>query len=152
MSKIYVASSWRNEFQPDVVRSLRAIGHQVYDFKDDDGFSWKEIYVDFASWDIPRYLRALSHRDAERGFSRDMAALATCEICIMVMPCGMSASLEMGWACGAGKRTAIYVPAMREPDLMVKMAHFITADLQLLEEWVGHDHERGSFVRTDSYH
>src|SRR4051812_37731805 len=31
--KVYVASSWRNDFQPGVVRALRSDGHQVYDFK-----------------------------------------------------------------------------------------------------------------------
>ena len=31
--KIYVASSWRNGFQPGVVASLRAEGYRVYDFK-----------------------------------------------------------------------------------------------------------------------
>lgn len=31
--KIYVASSWRNQYQPEVVATLRAVGHEVYDFK-----------------------------------------------------------------------------------------------------------------------
>ena len=33
MAKIYVASSWRNVFQQDVVNILRDLGHEVYDFK-----------------------------------------------------------------------------------------------------------------------
>lgn len=33
MAKIYVASSWRNVFQQDVVDILRNLGHEVYDFK-----------------------------------------------------------------------------------------------------------------------
>ena len=33
MAKIYVASSWRNVFQQDVVDILRDLGHEVYDFK-----------------------------------------------------------------------------------------------------------------------
>ena len=31
--KIYVASSWRNEYYPEVVRQLREAGHEVYDFR-----------------------------------------------------------------------------------------------------------------------
>ena len=46
-----------------------------------------------------------------------------------VMPCGVSASLEAGWACGAGKLVIVYVPGLREPDLMVKMADMVTNDL-----------------------
>ena len=29
--KIYVASSWRNEYYPEVVNALRNAGHDVYD-------------------------------------------------------------------------------------------------------------------------
>ena len=28
---IYVASSWRNEYYPEVVKALREAGHEVYD-------------------------------------------------------------------------------------------------------------------------
>lgn len=31
--KIYVASSWRNTYQPHAVNRLRALGHEVYDFR-----------------------------------------------------------------------------------------------------------------------
>lgn len=45
--RIYVASSWRNERQPEVVARLRAEGHEVYDFRrpngQQDGFHWSEI-------------------------------------------------------------------------------------------------------------
>lgn len=41
--KIYVASSWRNERQPEVVEHLRSFGYEVYDFRNpapgDTGFS-----------------------------------------------------------------------------------------------------------------
>lgn len=30
--KVYVASSWRNSYQPEVVKALRLSGHDVYDF------------------------------------------------------------------------------------------------------------------------
>jgi hypothetical protein len=31
--KIYVAGSWRNIYQPEAVRRLRELGHEVYDFR-----------------------------------------------------------------------------------------------------------------------
>jgi hypothetical protein len=40
--KIYVASSWRCQFQPDVVKKLRALGHEVYDFRG-PGTGWGEV-------------------------------------------------------------------------------------------------------------
>ena len=33
--RIYVASSWRNEYYPEVVAKLREAGHDVYDFHND---------------------------------------------------------------------------------------------------------------------
>ncbi len=141
--KIYVASSWRNQFQPEVVHSLRLEGHDVYDFRGSGdgwgcggdgpgGFSWSECDPNWQSWpdDIPRYLAALQHHRAVEGFYRDMNALLACDVCLMVMPCGPSASMEMGWACGAGRLVIVYIPAMREPDLMVKMADYVGSDFQ----------------------
>lgn len=134
--KIYVASSWRNEYQPGVVEQLRADGHKVYDFKDSDGFHWTEVDGGWKDWpqDIPKYLAGLNHPCAERGFHRDMTALRECDVCVYVMPCGVSASLEAGWAKGAGKPVFVYVPGLREPDLMVKMADLITDDFQKIRD------------------
>lgn len=137
--KIYVASSWRNEFQPLVCAELREDDHDVYDFRHpepgNDGFSWRAIHPDWQNWTVPQYLEALRHPIAEHGFGLDMDALKAADVCIMVMPCGMSASLETGYAVGAGKPTAVYVPGMREADLMVKMADFVTDDLAALCNW-----------------
>lgn len=137
--KIYVASSWRNNYQPQVVDSLRREGHEVYDFKDADGFHWSEVDPNWQQWkdDVPKYIEGLRHRCADRGFNRDMTALKECEACVYVMPCGVSASLEAGWACGAGKRVLFYVPELREPDLMVKMGEMVTDDLSEIIEALG---------------
>lgn len=140
--RIYVASSWRNTLQPEVVAALRADRHEVYDFKGPGdgwglggegagGFSWSEIDPEWKEWvkDVPSYLKALDHPRAVEGFTRDMNALRRSDVCVMVMPCGPSASMEMGWACGAGRKVIVYIPSMREPDLMVKMANYVTDSL-----------------------
>lgn len=127
--KIYVASSWRNNFQPGVVEALRIAGHEVFDFRGEEGFSWREVDENWLNWTPAEYMRGLLHPCAERGFARDMKALDWCEACVYVMPCGPSASMEMGYARGQGKLTIAYVPALREPDLMIKMAHLITTDI-----------------------
>lgn len=147
--KIYVASSWRNTYQQETVQRLRALGHEVYDFREDGdgwglgvhgpgGFSWSEVDHYWQSWpdDVNRYRAGLDHPRAIEGFNRDMDALKRCDACIMVMPCGPSASMEMGWACGAKKLVAVYMPAIREPDLMVKMADLITTRWDNIELWL----------------
>jgi len=144
--KIYVSSSWRNGYQHDVVEKLRALGHEVYDFRGggdgwhpddgDGGFAWSSIDPHWKDWTPEAYVRALSHPLAEAGFNRDMDALRKSDCCIMVMPCGPSASMEMGWAVGAKKIVAVYAPDIREPDLMVKMAGCVTTRWDTIELWL----------------
>jgi hypothetical protein len=126
--RIYVATSWRNDFQPEIVKDLRAAGHEVYNFRDEEGFHWTEVDPNWKDWKPSEYIWGLKQPAAERGFKRDMDALKWCEACVYVMPCGPSASMEMGYAKGAGKIVIVYIPALREPDLMVKMADHITND------------------------
>ncbi len=136
MRRVYVASSWRNEHHQQVVQALRKDGHEVYDFKDKEGFHWSEISTEWQSWDPSTYVAALTLPQAERGFNRDMNALITCDVCVYVMPCGVSASLEAGWACGAGKRVYAYIPVLNEPELMLKMVHTVTEDLDEIRRLV----------------
>lgn len=109
--KIYVASSWRNDFQPAVVTLLRTAGFEVYDFRhphpDDNGFHWTEVDHNWRRWTPRQYVEALEHPIAQRGFTNDMDALRACDACVLVLPCGRSAHLELGWAAGAGKRTYV---------------------------------------------
>jgi hypothetical protein len=66
----------------------------------------------------------MSDSRIERGFDYDMTALRNCDALVMVQPCGRSAALELGWACGAGKPTIVLL-ADGEPELMLRMAdHF----------------------------
>ena len=63
--KIYVASSWRNIYQPAVVRKLRELGHEVYDFRDpapgNYGFAWSQIDPDWQNWTPDEYVKCLEH-------------------------------------------------------------------------------------------
>lgn len=117
---IYVASSWRNAIQPSVVHALRAAGHEVYDFKNpapgEHGFSWSEIDPEWKRWSPEKFRVALTHPVAQHGFSLDMDALKRCDACVLVMPCGRSAHLELGWATGAKKLTVVYFPLLTEPE------------------------------------
>lgn len=121
---IYVASSWRNEFQPEVVQALRKAGHEVYDFRHpvdgDNGFHWSDIDPEWQEWTPDAYREHLNHPLARQGFFKDMDALRDCAICVLVQPCGISAHLELGWAEGAGKATAVLLK-QGEPELMYKM-------------------------------
>ncbi len=131
--KIYVASSWRNARQPEVVAVLRADGHQVYDFRNpgpgDHGFHWSEIDPEWKDWSPEEYRERLAHPLAETGFRSDMDALKAADCVVAVQPFGRSAALELGWACGAGKETFLLLDS-GEPELMVKMVRHVCVSLE----------------------
>ena len=112
--KIYVASSWRNEFQPSVVEELRKLGHEVYDFRNpkegDNGFHWSNIDENWQNWSPKEYVKALNHPIAVDRFNSDFKAMVWADCCIMVLPCGRSANTEAGWMKGAGKPVFIFQP------------------------------------------
>jgi hypothetical protein len=138
-SKIYVASSWRNEKQPAVVSALKAQGHAVYDFRNpkdgDNGFHWSEIDPNWQSWTTEEYRTHLDHAIAKRGFQNDFDAMEWADTFVLVQPCGRSAHLELGWACGAEKKTCILLDN-GEPELMIKMVDFIAIDLDEVIQWL----------------
>lgn len=120
--KIYVASSWRNPHQPLVVERLRADGHEVYDFRHpgeaEVGFSWSDVDRNWQGWSVAQFAEGLRHERARIAFMRDSQALEWCELCLLVLPSGMSAHLEAGWCAGRGKPVRVYAPELREAELM----------------------------------
>lgn len=129
-ARVYVASSWRNILQPTIVRALRACGHEVYDFRhpapDDDGFSWKSIDPDWEKWTPEQYRDALRHPIAKAGYLHDITALRWCDVCVLVLPSGRSASWEFGYAMGQGKRGVVVQFENVEPELMYSEAELVS--------------------------
>ena len=134
--KVYVASSWRNDAQPGVVNALRGAGHEVYDFRNPhqngSGFHWSDISPQWESWTPETFIEGLEHPLARKGFDSDYQALDWADAVVMVMPCGRSSHLELGYAAGQKKTTVIMVTE-DEPELMYKMAtHLVTSTQQML--------------------
>ena len=134
---IYVASSWRNERQPEIVAALKRAGHEVYDFRNpapgNTGFNWREIDPDWKNWAMERYRLMLNHPVAIKGFKTDMEALDWSDACVLVLPCGRSSHLELGYAVGRQKITCILL-GDGEPELMNKMAdHICTGISEVIE-------------------
>ena len=136
MARIYVASSWRNPYFPEVVTRLREAGHEVYDFRNPPhggaGFHWTDIDPDAPAWTYAQYAEGLHHPLAERQFQADIDALTWADTCVLVLPCGRSAHTEAGWMAGAGKRVIAYIPEMVEPELMYKLFDGVAGSLDEL--------------------
>ena len=136
MAKIYVASSWRNQYYPEVVAKLRDAGHEVYDFRNPphggNGFRWSDIDENASSWSFKEYAEGLRHPKAERQFTADIEALKWADTCVLVLPCGRSAHTEAGWMAGAAKRVIAYIPETVEPELMYKLFDGVVGSLDEL--------------------
>ena len=82
LRKIYVASSWRNGYYPEVVEKLREAGHEVYDFRNppsgDPGFKWSSVSEDYMEWSPAQYRDMLQHPKAVRQFHNDIEAMEAC--------------------------------------------------------------------------
>lgn len=138
--RVYVASSWRNPRQPTVVAELRKAGFDVYDFRaptpDQHGFNWAEVDSDWQRWTPEDFREALQHPAAARGFRLDMGALAAADATVLVLPCGRSAHLELGYAVGLGQKTFILCDAtLDQPELLYLMVTRICLHTdELIEE------------------
>lgn len=142
---IYVASSWRNGYQPGIVRLLRAAGHRVYDFRNPTagparegargigtGFRWSEADPEWQQWTPGRFVRALEHPISVRGFDADYNAMCAADTCVLLLPCGRSAHLEAGYFVGARKELFLLMPEPMEPELMYRMATAVCLDVDEL--------------------
>lgn len=155
--RIYVASSWRCVMQPAVVAALRSAQFEVYDFKNpregDHGFHWSDVMPSYTKVgigspeqlaDATEYVEALSHPISEAGFKSDFDAMEWADTCVLVLPCGRSAHLELGWFVGQHKRTAILLDGDLNdgkvtPELMYKMVDYVAPSLFDLLGWLGVD-------------
>lgn len=153
---VYVASSWRNPMHTAVCAALRSAKIDHYDFRNPPngaGFGWPEVKTSEkisvgahsigakgSDWEsIDDYLAMLTHERAIEGFEADFNAMMQADVFLLVLPCGKSAHLELGWAVGQRKYTAILAEDPIEPELMYRMVDYISPDLFDLLGWLGVD-------------
>lgn len=143
--------------EPIVFESFRGLGYWEPDL-DRDPMVWRHRKGGYAGCDfsgrrfatpaaikpkgsdweqVDEYLRMVEHPRAIEGFDSDFAAMEKADTFVLVLPCGKSAHLELGWAVGAGKRTAILLEDPVEPELMYRMVDYLAPSLIDLLGWLG---------------
>jgi len=142
---IYIASSWKNPIQPEVVKTLRDEGFHVYDFRNpfyplypndhNKGFSWTDIDPMWKAWSFNGYMQGLKHISSIAGYNADLTGMKRADVCVLVLPSGRSAHIEAGWFKGAGKKLIIFQSTMVKfeaetgAELMYLMADLITSNI-----------------------
>lgn len=139
MSKIYIASSWKNAGNVRAIaEALRDEGFQVDDFTDPSKgryvFNWREIEEDVMKLDAVAFIK---DERTQRAFKEDKGKIEWADVLVMVLPAGNSSHLEMGYAAGLGKRTIIFAPdgfPKGHFDTMYGFANLLTDDVVALVE------------------
>lgn len=143
--KIYVASSWRNNYYPIACNELKNAGHEIYDFRNPgqgkQGFSWDFIDRNWKQWTPELYAFLLkNHPEAAKGFKNDFDAMNWADTFVLIMPAGRSAHLEIGWASGADKDSFVLLNDTEfEPDLMYLCCTDIFVEMDKLLERLKYD-------------
>ena len=134
MARIYVSSSWKNEYQPVLVEELRKRGHKVYDFQHpsgrDDHNVWESVsdrmglgrnYM-LGSISPKDFKSMLIDKEAVSRFDEHFAAMQDADTCILLLPCGRSSHVEAGYMNGLGKRVFVMDTSNESvPELMYLM-------------------------------
>jgi hypothetical protein len=97
---VYVASSRWNHLQQAVVGALRFLKIPHYDFRNPEagnhGF-WQNIDPEWKQWTPQQWREGLRNPISQKAFHLDLTALRKADVGVLVLPCGISASLEAGY-------------------------------------------------------
>jgi hypothetical protein len=137
---IYIIGSLSNPVVETVADRLREEGFDVFD-------QWRaaqgDYWADYAKRRGMTFREAIAMDFTETAFQFDMRYLRKASSCVLVMPAGRSAGIELGWMLGQGKKGYIlYDGEPERPDLMAKMATGIYFSVEeLINELKSSEHQ-----------
>jgi hypothetical protein len=85
---------------------------------------------------LPRTCEILLYPLAQVGFAQDKLALQMADITVLVLPCGRSAHLELGYAVRVGQRTPVLMLESCEAELMYLWADRVCLSMHELLAWL----------------
>lgn len=126
MRKVYIGGSLAN---PEIIRITKVVqeaGHDPFSSWFTPGPEADEHWRDYEKALGYSYREALRRPAAQNIFHFDKRHIDASDIFVMVMPCGKSAHLELGYAVGQGLKTIVYMPEEPERfDVMMAFADSI---------------------------
>lgn len=133
---IYVATSWKNVYHATATTALKQQDFKIYDFKNptpgNHGFHWRDLEPRFNpdSCTLDEFNQVIEHPIVRHAAALDLAGLMTCDACLMILPCGSSAHLELGYMTGQRKPGVIWAPEPFKVDLMYTLANYMNDHLE----------------------
>lgn len=133
---VYLIGSLRNPEVQNLQAKLRQGGLSAYaDWmavgpEADD--HWRDHYKGLGL----TYQKALREPASVQTFEFDVSHMKASSAIVLVSPCGKSGHLELGWATGIGKPTAILLDDPDRWDVMYQFADLVTDDYEELSKWL----------------
>lgn len=132
--RVYIGGSLANDDIPRLTKLVAEAGHNAFSEWYTPGpeadVNWR-TYEQALGYD---FRQALQRPSAQHIFTFDKSYIDKSDAFVMVLPCGKSAHLELGYAIGKRKLGIIYMP--EEPtkwDVMYAFAdHIVVGDDELL--------------------
>lgn len=133
--KIYLIGSLRNPEIPNIAKTMRQAGLNVFDDWFAPGPEADDFWRTYEQGRGHTYLEALDGYAAKHIFEFDKHHIDTSDVGVLVLPCGKSAHLELGYMRGKGKRGYILLDEVDRWDVMYQFATGIYTNLDnLIEE------------------
>lgn len=113
MTTVYISSSWKNRVRVrEIATLLRTNGLEVYDFTDPQCRKTPEIPPEtFPEQFDPLKHQYRSYLEAtpqwRQAVEENRQALLTCDVCVLLLPCGTDSHADWGVAVGAGKPSIV---------------------------------------------
>ena len=113
--KIYISSSWKNRnLVREISNRIRKLGHKVYDFTDPRCRASEEITMEKLHrvgraevYLKSSYKEHLARAEWMSAVLENKRALNSCDLVILLLPCGIDAHSDWAYAVGRNKRTII---------------------------------------------
>ena len=143
--KIYVASSWSNIYFDNFIKELKENCKEnckddyIYNFKDCN-FHWYNIDNNYEKWIFDEFYRiGLFNKQAVDIFNHHLSFLNKCDLCILLLPSGLSAHMEAAYTKGKDIPVVVYLPEEEKvikPELMYRFFNLITSNKQVLFNYI----------------
>lgn len=124
MAKVYLIGALANRSIISLGNNIRELGYDVFDDWLSPGPQADEKWQEYEAERKRTYKEAIYGHHADTVFNYDLRHLKEADMVVMVLPCGKSGHLELGWAIGQGKPG--YILFDKEPERYDVMYRFAT--------------------------
>ncbi len=125
LKKVYIIGALKNSDITDIANQLRP-NYDVFDQWITPGPEADQYLFEYAKKRGWNCKEALTCYAARNNFEFDKRHIDSSDIVIMVMPCGKSGHLELGYSIGSGKEAHILFD--KEPDRFDLMYNFVPVE------------------------